>query len=389
MPRKLQKRLDAAEETLRALRSGEVDAIVASGPDGDRVYTLKGADEAYRLIVQNMAEGALTVAPDGLILFSNEKLASILAIPHERVIGSRFHDYIFPEDADIFAALFTPELRAGAKREVRLKRPGVAPVPVSLSVNRLDLAGAECFCIIVADLTDLKRNEEALRTLSAHLLQVQDEERRRIARRLHDGAFQRLAALQFKLNLVGQESPRLPLACLQNLTECLDLVGECCNDLSNLAYTIQPPLLEEQGLVPALRAYVNAFNRRLGPQVSFNFFPSRRGRFSVDTETTLFRIAQEALANIERHSGSSTAEILFRREHAELLLEITDHGRGISKEVLKQLNRGVMSPGFGIAGMRERIRRLGGLMKIYSGSDGTTVRVKLPIKRPPRGGQSA
>ena len=102
MPRKLQERLHAAEETLRALRSGEVDAIVASGPDGDRVYTLKGADEAYRLIVQNMAEGALTVAPDGLILFSNEKLASILAIPHERVIGSSFHDFIVPEDAEIF-----------------------------------------------------------------------------------------------------------------------------------------------------------------------------------------------------------------------------------------------------------------------------------------------
>ncbi len=112
MPRKLQERLDAAEETLRALRSGEVDAIVASGPDGDRVYTLKGADEAYRLMVQNMAEGALTVAPDGVILFSNEKLASILAIPHERVIGSSFHDFIVPEDADIFSALLTHELGA-------------------------------------------------------------------------------------------------------------------------------------------------------------------------------------------------------------------------------------------------------------------------------------
>src|SRR5512135_3649885 len=103
MPRRLQERLDEAEETLRALRSGEVDAIVASGPYGDRVYTLKGADEAYRLMVQNMAEGALTIAPDGLILFSNEKLATILAIPHERVIGSSFHDFIVSEDAELFS----------------------------------------------------------------------------------------------------------------------------------------------------------------------------------------------------------------------------------------------------------------------------------------------
>jgi PAS domain S-box-containing protein len=388
MPRKLQERLNAAEETLRALRSGEVDAIVASGPDGDRVYTLKGADEAYRLMVQNMAEGALTVAPTGLILFSNEKLASMLAIPHEFVIGASFHDFIVPEDADIFSALLTRELGIGAKCEVRLKAPGGVPVPVSLSVNRLKLDGVDCFCVVVADLTDQKRNEEVLHALSARLLQVQEEDRRRIARGLHDGAFQRLAALEFKLNLVGQASPKLPPAAQRNLTECLDLVGECCKDLSNLAYLIQPPLLEEQGLGPALRAYVNGFNRRLGPQVSLNF-PSRRGRLPVDAETTLFRIAQEALSNIERHSGSATAEILFRNKPGELLLEIADHGCGISKEILQQLNRGTALPGIGIAGMRERVRLLGGLMEICSGSAGTTVRVKLPINRSRLHGQSA
>ncbi len=194
-----------------------------------------------------------------------------------------------------------------------MKAPGGALVPVSLSVNRLELDGVDCFCVIVADLTDQKRNEEVLRALSARLLQIQDEDRRRIARGLHDGAFQRLAALEFKLTLVGQASPKLPPAAQRNLTECLDLVGECCKDLSNLVYLIQPPLLEEQGLGPALRAYVDGFNRRLGPQVSLNF-PSRRGRLPVDVETTLFRIAQEALTNIERHSGSATAEILFRQE---------------------------------------------------------------------------
>jgi PAS domain S-box-containing protein len=388
MPRKLQARLDAAEETLRALRSGEVDAIVASGPDGDRVYTLKGADEAYRLMVQNMAEGALTVAPNGLILFSNERLASMLAIPHERVIGSSFHDFIVPEDAELFSALLTHELGVRAKGEVRVKTPGRALVPVSLSVNRLELDGVDCFCVIVADLTDQKRNEEVLRALSARLLQVQDEDRRRIARGLHDGAFQRLAALEFKLTLVGQASPILPPAAQRNLTECLDLVDECCQDLSNLDYLIQPPLLEEQGLGPALRAYVNGFNRRLGPQVSLNF-PGRRGRLPVDAETTLFRIAQEALTNIERHSGSATAEILFRRKPGELRLEIADHGCGISEEILKQLNRGTALPGIGIAGMRERVRLLGGLMEICSSSDGTTVRVKLPIKCPRLSGQSA
>ena len=388
MRRKLQERLDAAEETLRALRSGEVDAIVASSPDGDCVYTLKGADEAYRLMVQTMAEGALTIAQDGLILFSNEKLASILAIPHERIIGSSFFDFIVPEDAHIFSALLIRKLATGAKSEVRLKASGSRLVPVSLSVNRLKLDGIDCFCIIVADLTDQKRNEEVLHALSARLMQLQDEDRQRIARGLHDGVFQRLAALEFKLTLVSQAALQLSPAAQLNLTECLELIGECCNDLGNLAYLIQPPLLEEQGLGPALRAYVTGYNRRLGPQISLSF-PSRLGRLSAHVETTLFRIAQEALTNIERHSGSATAEIRFRRKPGELILEVADHGCGISKKILKQLNRGTALPGIGIAGMQERIRQLGGLMKVFSSSGGTKVRVNLPIKSLRLGHQSA
>ena len=382
MARKLQDRLDEAEETLRALRSGEVDAIVASGLDGDRVYTLYGADEAYRLMIQNMGEGALTVTPEGLILFANERLASLLAIPNDRIIGSSFYDFVVPEDANKFSALIALNLPAGTKGEVWLKAFSGVPVPVSLSVNHLELQGVDCYCIIVADLSDQKRSETALRKLSARLLQVQDEDRRRIARGLHDGAFQRLAALEFKLTLIDHASARLPSAARQNLHKCLDLVGECCKDLSNLAYLIQPPLLDERGLGPAFRAYVNGFNERRGPQVSLHF-PRRLGRLPAELETALFRIAQEALANVEQHSGSTAAEILLRNEHGKLLLEITDHGCGMSKEILTQVTRGTMWLGLGIAGMRERVHLLGGVLEICSSSEGTTVRAKIPIKRPP------
>src|SRR6202451_4003567 len=102
--RDLQERLDEAEETLRALRNGEVDAIIASGPEGDRVYTLKGADEAYRIMVQVMAEGSLTLTAEGLILFSNEQFAAILHSPLERVIGCRMQDFVAPENADVVSA---------------------------------------------------------------------------------------------------------------------------------------------------------------------------------------------------------------------------------------------------------------------------------------------
>jgi PAS domain S-box-containing protein len=155
--RDLQERLDEAEETLRALRSGEVDAVVASGPDGDRVYTLQGADEGYRVMVETMAEGALAVSRDGLILFSNEQFASLLGVPLKRAIGSSISDFIAGEDTSMLAALLAG---SGAKAEVRLKKRTDELVPALLSANKLLFDGAECICLIVTDLTDQKRSQE-------------------------------------------------------------------------------------------------------------------------------------------------------------------------------------------------------------------------------------
>jgi PAS domain S-box-containing protein len=379
MPERLQKRLDAAEETIRALRSGEVDAIVATGPGGDRVYTLKGADEAYRLMVQNMAEGALTVAPLGLILFSNETFASILGVPLERVIGSSVHDFIVPEDAGVFAALIGPGVEDGARGELRLRTRDDSTVPVCLSISRLQLDEVDCLCVIVTDLTRQKRNEDALRALSARLLQVQDEERHRIAYALHDGAFQRLAALEFKLTLAGGASAGLPQPLERTLAECLALVGECCNELSSLAYVLHPPLLDELGLCPALKAYADGYSRSLGREITLDL-PSDLARLPADVETNLFRITQEALTNIDRHSDSARAEIRLLAGPGELLLEVTDHGGGILQETLEHLHDGGALPGVGIAGMRERARKLGGRLEVESSARGTTVRVKLPAK---------
>jgi PAS domain S-box-containing protein len=155
--RDLEQRLQEAEDTLHALRSGEVDAVVAAGPDGDRIYTLAGADEAYRIMVQSMALGALTLTRAGLVLFSNERFAGIVESPLERVIGSRIHDYVEPRDADIVSAVLGG--RTGQNAEVRLRTGTGTLVPVSLSAQNLDLNAVECLCLIVTDLREQKRNE--------------------------------------------------------------------------------------------------------------------------------------------------------------------------------------------------------------------------------------
>lgn len=163
--RELQARLDEAEETISALRSGEVDAIVTSGPDGEQVFTLRGADEPYRVMVQGMAEGALTLTADGLILFSNQQFAAMVRRPLEKVIGSRIQEFVLPEDAGAMASL----LGGGTirKAEVRLKTDAGPLIPVYLSVENLVLDETISLCLIVTDLSEQKRNEETLAVMEA------------------------------------------------------------------------------------------------------------------------------------------------------------------------------------------------------------------------------
>ncbi|HWD00308.1 MAG TPA: PAS domain S-box protein [Candidatus Sulfopaludibacter sp.] len=156
--RDLQRKLEEAEETLQAIQSGEVDAIVVTSTGGERVYTLKGADDPYRAMVQGMAEGALTLGKDGLILFANEQFACLVGKPLECVMGSHIADFVAESDAAIVSGLLSGS--AGRKAEVRLKSESGSIVPVYLSVDTLVLDGVECLCLIVTDLSEQKRNEE-------------------------------------------------------------------------------------------------------------------------------------------------------------------------------------------------------------------------------------
>jgi PAS domain S-box-containing protein len=158
--RELEDRLEESEATLSAIRNGEVDAVVVSGAEGPQVYTLRGADELYRILVQDMMEGVVTIHPEGLILFSNQQFADMIQAPVEQVTGSRIQDFIAPGDEEIFAALLESGLKAGAKNELRLKRRDGSAVPAFLSISHLGVYGVECACVIAADLSEQKRNQE-------------------------------------------------------------------------------------------------------------------------------------------------------------------------------------------------------------------------------------
>lgn len=227
---------------------------------------------------------------------------------------------------------------------------------------------------------ELDTANQTLRRLSARLLQLQDEERRRIARELHDSVGQMLAALS--MNLAGVRADiDLLTKTTAVLTDSEDLVREMSKEVRTISHLLHPPLLDEAGLASALRWYVDGFAQRSKIEVDLDC-PNDFGRLPRIVETAAFRLVQECLTNIHRHSGSPTAKIRLRHSDHEVTVEVEDKGKGIPADKLEEM-ASVGIPGVGITGMRERVRQLGGTLDIGSSGSGTTVRARLPVSETP------
>ncbi len=221
----------------------------------------------------------------------------------------------------------------------------------------------------------LARANESLRLLSARLLQLQDDERRRIARELHDSAGQLLAAISMSIGTVS--SLHLEPRAAATVAQMARLVDQTISEIRTMSYLLHPPLLDEAGLPSALRLYVKGFAERSGISVSLDIGEDF-DRLPREMEIALFRIVQESLTNIHRHSGSPTAAIRIAREPERIDLEVRDAGRGMPPEKQQAL-RNSGSLGVGFRGMNERIAQLGGNLEIESDEKGTVIRASLPL----------
>jgi PAS domain S-box-containing protein len=264
--------------------------------------------------------------------------------------------------------------------------------PLVASISRLDLEGEKIFTAILRDITDEVRSKEELRRshdelelrvqertadlqkLSNRMMHLQDEERRRIARELHDGTTQSLIALNMDLAAITKILPEPDPRVERKLSEASGLVKRCMDEIRTVSYLLHPPLLDDVGLELALQTYVEGFSTRSGIQVTLQISDGVGG-LPREVEVAIFRIVQEGLANIHRHAQSSTANITLGFDGGDLKLEIADQGRGIPPSVLHGANG---AAGVGLPGMRERVRQLGGRCEIDSGNGGTTIRIVLP-----------
>ena len=404
----LRARLHELEETLRAIRSGQVDAPVVYVPDGgDRVFTLQGAEHPYRVLVEAMNEGAATMTSDGLVLFANQHLARMLDIPLEKLIGSPLSEIVQPDD---YASLDTllQKVQEGPQKVESVWHVGKDKqklLPVCLSLSPVREGEFQGVCVIATDLTEqrrreqelaqansalineadkrmrvedaLRRDEESLRQLSGRLLQLQDEERRRIARDLHDSTGQKLVALTLDLTVLGACAPKLPPKARAAVNECLVLAEQISSEIRTLSYLLHPPLLDEVGLASAVQWYIDGFTRRSNIRVNLEF-PPQVPRLKHELEITFFRILQEALTNVHRHSGSKVATVRFVLNHDGVTLEVQDNGRRAARTSLGPSGEAVGTLGVGIRGMQERVHQLGGQFEVNSNTAGTTIRATLP-----------
>jgi len=223
----------------------------------------------------------------------------------------------------------------------------------------------------------VERRTSTLRQLSLRLLQTQDGERRRIARELHDGVGQYLASLKMNLDQLQRcEGSELRS---ELFSECLQAVEQCITDTRTMSYLLHPPLLDDIGFASAAQWYVDGFAQRSGIRTKLDL-PPDLGRLAALVELTLFRILQESLTNVHRHSGSLAVEVQLRVDAQNVILAVTDFGKGMPAEALRKFRGNGMNMGVGLSGMRERLADLDGQLDIRSDASGTTVSATIPLR---------
>jgi signal transduction histidine kinase len=236
------------------------------------------------------------------------------------------------------------------------------------------------FRLLSSELAQRERAEESSRRLSVRVLQLQDEERRKFSRELHDSLGQLLAVAKMHMSVLLEKNPQDEL-----LKEIDKLLNESVTETRTISHLLHPPLLDEVGLASAARWYVEGFATRSGIELTTDI-PDEPGRLPRPAELVLFRVLQESLTNIHRHSKSLRAEVALHSSPSTVILQIRDYGKGMPREMLTNFLATGTNVGVGLAGMRERVREQGGRFDIQSDKTGTTITVTMPIVTPKAAG---
>ena len=383
-------RLAVAEETLRAIRSGEVDTVMVEGKAGSQIFSLEGAEHGYRLLIESMNEGALTLTTDKTILYANQCFAKMVGCPLEQVIGGSFKEFLAPEDRQPLRALLKRAGTGGSKVQLMLHTADGSQLPVLISVRPLAREGSKIVTVgmVVTDMAEARRNEELLRGFSRRLVRVQEAERERVAFELHGHITQLLCAVLVRCETLAETLPPKDRAARKEARKLRDMIGQTATAVEKISRDLRPSLLDHLGLAALLHSDGKEFAARTGVPLDLNC-GQLTARLPAEAELAFYRILQEALKNVEHHARARQATVHLTQRGAFVELEINDDGVGFNPD--HPTTKGKAGRGFGLHGMRERAMAVGGTLDVRSTpGKGTNIKAQVPLGQPggPKGGPS-
>src|SRR5579863_4032596 len=395
--------LSNVEERLRTIAHLQEKAQLL-----EHKLSLQDSEHRFRLLVEAVQGYAIFMLdPDGYVKNWNNGAKRIKGYESSEIIGKHFSCF-YPEE-DLRNGKPQWELQVAAKEGRfedegwRVRKDGSKFwANVIITAIRNDAGELIGFGKVTRDFTErmqlqrslqdevvqrreaeahLQNSEQSLRELSLHLLRTQDEERRRIGRDLHDSLGQTLSVLKMKLDSLASSAGLDTVAARnQNILVCANLAEDCIKEVRTIAYLLYPPMLEEMGLKSAISWYLDGFSKRSGIQSTFDI-PSDFSRLPRHIETAIFRVLQESLTNVHRHSGSEVARVRLFNRGGTTVLEVIDEGHGMPAQYsVESTEDGPRVLGVGLRGMEERMRQLGGALELISSPCGTTVVASVPLE---------
>ena len=373
----IKKQLTETEETLEAIRQYLVDAFVIKQSDGEQVVTLGDANFPYRMMVESMNEGAVTLIPDGTIFYSNPCFSNMVGVDSEELIGTNFRDLISPQEQPAFDEMFKEPGQNANRGEFRLRAANGNGVPVQLSIYKLNRDDISGIAILATDITERIRAEEKIRSLASELTHVEQEERHRISQILHDDLQQRLFAIRTHLALLQDEngSAANQPEKNQSIDQILGWLSETITITRNLSINLSPVVLYGDGLVEAVTWLAAQMKEQYGLQVEVEASQDFQ-LMEEHMRILLFQAIREVLFNVVKHAGVLNATVRLTQENGSGWIMVHDAGTGFhATAVMKD-----PQAAHGLLIVKDRLDLMGCNMEVYSQpGDGTRVMIEVPM----------
>jgi two-component system NarL family sensor kinase len=332
---------------------------------------LVGAEHVYRVLIESMNEGALTLTAGETILYANQCFARMVKSPLEHVTGGPFRRFLCAADRITLKSLLNKPGSSGSKLQVLLNAGDGSRMPAQLSIRPLSKNGyaQRVFGVVVTDLTEVRRNEELLRALTRRVVQAQETERSRLAFELDDTITQLLCAVLLHSQALADTLPAREKTSKQAAITLRKMLGTAADEVERIARNLRPGVLAQLGLLAVLRDVSREFTDRTGVPVKLTLV-TLAVRLPADTELTIYRILQESLRNVEQHAQARNVTVGLKRRGEFVELTIRDDGKAFAVG------------GLGLLGLRERASYVDGTFEVNSTRRmGTEIRVRIPLKR--------